>query len=72
MFEVVPLPAFKDNYVWTLRDGRHPVVVDPVSGGDVVPLPELGATFSVLDIPGHIRAHVAYYGAGMEEPVLAG
>ena len=122
MFEVVPLPAFKDNYMWTLRGPRHAVVVDPgdarpvqeflarealvlaailathhhpdhvggvaelvaarrvpvfgpkgepipelshpVSGGDTVPLPELGASFSVLDIPGHTRAHVAYYGAG--------
>jgi glyoxylase-like metal-dependent hydrolase (beta-lactamase superfamily II) len=27
-------------------------------------LPELGASFSVLDIPGHTRAHVAYYRAG--------
>ena len=27
-------------------------------------IPELGASFSVLDIPGHTRAHVAYYGAG--------
>ena len=29
-----------------------------------LPLPELGASFSVLDIPGHTRAHVAYYRAG--------
>lgn len=122
MFEVVPVNAFKDNYVWTLRDGRSAAVVDPgearpvldylrreklalvailathhhpdhvggiaellreyrvpvygprnepiatlthpVSEGDEVKIPELGASFSVLDIPGHTRAHVAYYGAG--------
>jgi hydroxyacylglutathione hydrolase len=122
MFEVVPVNAFKDNYVWTLRDARRAAVVDPgeagpvldylhreklalvailathhhpdhvggiaellreyrvpvygprnepiatlthpVSGGDEVKIPELGASFSVLDIPGHTRAHVAYYGAG--------
>ena len=122
MFEVVPVNAFKDNYVWTLRDARSAAVVDPgeagpvldylrrerlalvailathhhpdhvggiaellreyrvpvygprnepiatlthpVSGGDEVKIPELGASFSVLDIPGHTRAHVAYYGAG--------
>jgi hydroxyacylglutathione hydrolase len=122
MFEVVPVNAFKDNYVWTLRAGRSAAVVDPgearpvldylrreqlalvailathhhpdhvggiaelleeyrvpvygprnepiatlthpVSEGDEVKLPELGASFSVLDIPGHTRAHVAYYGAG--------
>jgi hydroxyacylglutathione hydrolase len=119
---VVPIPAFKDNYVWTLRDERHAAVVDPgeaapvldylarenlrlvailathhhpdhvggiaelltryrvpvfgprnepiatltqpVSEGDRVAIPELGLTFEVLDIPGHTRAHVAYYGAG--------
>jgi hydroxyacylglutathione hydrolase len=122
VMEVVPVKAFKDNYVWTLRTGSHAVVVDPgdarpvldylggeglqlaailathhhpdhvggieelvrkyrvpvfgprgepipaltqpVSEGDRVAIPELGASFSVLDIPGHTRAHVAYYGAG--------
>src|SRR5580765_6430149 len=28
-FQVVPLRAFKDNYVWTLRRGRFAAVVDP-------------------------------------------
>jgi hydroxyacylglutathione hydrolase len=120
--EVVPIKAFKDNYVWTLRNAKHAAVVDPgeaqpvfdylareklelaailathhhpdhvggiaeilrlhkvpvygprnepiatlthpVSEGDTVTLPELGISFSVLDIPGHTRAHIAYYGAG--------
>ena len=114
---VVPVSAFKDNYVWTLRNATHAAVVDPgearpvldylareklelaailathvggvaellekyripvygpknepiptltqpVSEGDTVTVPELGASFSVLDIPGHTRAHIAYYGAG--------
>jgi hydroxyacylglutathione hydrolase len=122
MLEVIPVKAFKDNYVWTLRNATHAAVVDPgeaapvldylareklalaailathhhadhvggiaellrafrvpvygprhepiatltqaVSEGDEVSIPELGATFSVLDIPGHTRAHIAYYGAG--------
>jgi len=122
MLEVVPVSAFKDNYVWTMRDATHAAVVDPgearpvldylareklelvailathhhpdhvggvaellrnyrvpvygprnepiptltqpVSEGDTVTIPELGASFSVLDIPGHTRAHIAYYGAG--------
>jgi hydroxyacylglutathione hydrolase len=122
MLEIVPLPAFEDNYIWMLRAGGHAAVVDPgdaapvkaylareglalaailathhhpdhtggiaelaaggpvavygpkgepipaltraVRGGDTVSIPEFGARFSVLDIPGHTRAHVAYYGAG--------
>jgi hydroxyacylglutathione hydrolase len=122
MFDVLPLRAFRDNYIWTLRRdasvvvvdpgdaapvldylgregatlvailathhhpdhvggiaelrSRHPTVrvygprdepiatlTDPVGGGDVVSLPEIDARFEVLDIPGHTRAHVAYYGA---------
>jgi len=120
--EIVPLKAFKDNYVWTLRSATHAAVVDPgearpvldylaaenlklaailathhhpdhvggitelvqrarvpvfgprnepipmltepVGEGDRVGIPELGVSFSVFDIPGHTRAHVAYYGAG--------
>jgi hydroxyacylglutathione hydrolase len=123
MIEVIPLRAFKDNYVWTLRDAgvaavvdpgeaqpvlgylasenlrlvailathhhqdhvggiaellqRHPVPVygprgepittltHPVGGGDRVVLKELDVSFEVLDIPGHTRAHIAYYGANM-------
>ena len=26
---VRPIPAFKDNYIWMLSDGKHAVVVDP-------------------------------------------
>ena len=29
MLEVVPVRAFKDNYVWTLRNATHAAVVDP-------------------------------------------
>lgn len=122
-FQVIPLRAFKDNYVWTMRNDRVAAVVDPgeakpvldylaaekldlvailathhhqdhvggieelcrgrsvpvygprgepissltrpVGGGDSVAVPELGLSFEVLDIPGHTRAHIAYYGANM-------
>ena len=122
MLEIVPLPAFRDNYIWTLRDGGKAAVVDPgeaapvkaylakekltlvailathhhpdhvggiseliaarkvpvfgprgepipelthpVGQGDRADIEALGASFDVLDIPGHTRAHVAYYGLG--------
>ena len=35
MLNIVPIPAFQDNYIWTLHDGQHAVVVDP---GDAAPV----------------------------------
>ena len=29
MFEIIRIPAFKDNYIWLLRKGASAVVVDP-------------------------------------------
>jgi hydroxyacylglutathione hydrolase len=120
---VEPIPAFRDNYIWALTDGRFAAVVDPgdeapvlaylaqhglrlsailathhhadhvggVAGllrrhpvpvfgprgeeiptvthalaeGDDIELPELRARFRVIDIPGHTRGHIAYYGANI-------
>ncbi|MGH8766365.1 MAG: hydroxyacylglutathione hydrolase [Burkholderiales bacterium] len=122
MLDIVPLPAFRDNYIWTLRAGGKAAVVDPgeaapvkaylakeklslvailathhhpdhvggiaelvaahkvpvfgprgepipelthpVGQGDKVEIPALDASFDVFVIPGHTRAHVAYYGLG--------
>lgn len=119
--QVVPISAFKDNYIWSLTDGRRAAIVDPgdaepvldylareglelaailathhhadhvggvaelrrgrdipvygpknepistlthpVAGGDRVAIPALGAAFEVIDVPGHTRAHIAYYGS---------
>ena len=119
--DVVALPAFKDNYIWLLRQSGHAVVVDPgdagpvlralrdngdtlaavllthhhddhaggvielishypvpvfgpaleaIAGvdhplrdGDRVELPLIGASFAVLEVAGHTRGHIAYYGA---------
>lgn len=121
MIQVIPLPAFRDNYIWLLRDDRSAVVVDPgdagpvfnylslhglslvailvthhhgdhvggnhellekfdvpvygprqesipglthpVAEGSTVRIPALDLDFQVLDVPGHTRGHVAYYGA---------
>jgi hydroxyacylglutathione hydrolase len=34
-YEVIPVRAFNDNYIWTVRDATHAVVVDP---GDAQPV----------------------------------
>jgi hydroxyacylglutathione hydrolase len=123
MLQVIPLPAFRDNYIWLLHDDGSAVVVDP---GDAAPvfnylslhglslvgilvthhhddhvggnqellerfdvpvygprqepipglthpveesssvgIPALGLDFRVLDVPGHTRGHVAYYGSNL-------
>jgi hydroxyacylglutathione hydrolase len=35
-YEVVALRAFADNYIWTIRDGSHAVVVDPGEAQPVI------------------------------------
>jgi len=36
-FDVIPIPAFQDNYIWALCDGRQAAVVDP---GEAPPVRE--------------------------------
>jgi hydroxyacylglutathione hydrolase len=50
--------------VYGPRNEPIPTLTQPVGGGDKVSVAALGVEFSVLDIPGHTRAHIAYYGAG--------
>jgi hydroxyacylglutathione hydrolase len=122
-YEVIPLHAFKDNYVWTIRDASHAAVVDPgdarpvldylqreklqlaavinthhhadhvggnaallergkvpvygphderipevtrrLADGERLTLPHFGLEFEVIEIPGHTRTHIAFFGAGM-------
>ena len=43
MPSIIPIPAFRDNYIWLIRDGAHAAVVDP---GDAAPV------FAYLDAEG--------------------
>lgn len=81
--EIIPLPAFRDNYIWTLRVGRHGLVVDP---GEAAPVSAwLGTHDLILDailvthhhadhvggIPALAAAHgVPVFGPG-NEPIPA-
>ena len=122
MFDIIRIPAFKDNYIWLLRKGAAAAVVDPgdaspvlevlkreglaltailithhhadhqggvasllahypaavfgpavesitalsrpLRGGETIDLPGIGVKFEVIAVPGHTRAHLAYYGSG--------
>ena len=35
MLSIIPIPAFRDNYIWLIRKGTHAAVVDP---GDAAPV----------------------------------
>lgn len=121
--QVVALRAFADNYIWTLRDATHAVVVDPgdaqpvldylereklqlaailnthhhadhvggnaallarhpapvygprderiaevsvrLADGESFTLPHFNIGMETLEIPGHTRSHVAFFGGGM-------
>ena len=121
--EVIPVAAFRDNYIWVIRAGSDCVAVDPgdaapvqafldasgctlrailnthhhddhvggnhalvarypvpvlaparesiadatvrVRGGSVVRIDPPELEFAVIDVPGHTRDHVAFYGHGM-------
>ena len=57
--QVQPLPAFEDNYIWLLHDGRAAWVVDP---GDAAPvqaaLRDLGLPLAGIFITHHHGDHV--------------
>lgn len=36
MLQIIPIPAFKDNYIWLLHNGTHAVVVDPGDANPVI------------------------------------
>lgn len=57
--QIIPLPAFRDNYIWLLRRGSHAAVVDP---GDAAPvlryLADEGLTLDAILLTHHHADHV--------------
>ena len=57
--QIVPLPAFRDNYLWLLRDGNNAVVVDPGDAGPVLDyLDREGLTLTAILTTHHHEDHV--------------
>ena len=56
--ELFPLPAFSDNYIWTLHNGQRALVVDPgESGGVLAWLDQLGLQLDTILITHHHADH---------------
>jgi hydroxyacylglutathione hydrolase len=57
--KLIPLPAFQDNYLWVLHDGRRALVVDP---GDAQPVLEClqrdGLQLDAILVTHHHADHV--------------
>jgi len=60
MNQLLALPAFTDNYVWLIHNGRQALVVDP---GDAAPVQQalsgLGLTLTDILVTHHHPDHVA-------------
>ena len=60
---LLPLPAFTDNYIWMLHDAQHAVVVDP---GDPAPVLEalqsMGLSLQAILVTHHHADHVGGVG----------
>ena len=57
--KLLPLPAFTDNYIWMLHDGRQAIVVDP---GEAAPVEQAlhrwGLTLQAILVTHHHADHV--------------
>jgi hydroxyacylglutathione hydrolase len=57
--EYVPVPAFEDNYIWVVSDGRHAAVVDPGQAAPVrAYLAKRGWRLSAILLTHHHQDHV--------------
>jgi len=58
-FQIIPIPAFNDNYIWLIHNGSQAIIVDP---GDAAPvletLNQLGLKLTTILITHHHNDHI--------------
>jgi len=56
---VLTVPAFRDNYLWLVHDGRHAAAVDPGDAGPILAaLHEHGLTLTAILLTHHHADHI--------------
>lgn len=59
MLNIIPIPAFNDNYIWLLHNGQNAVVVDPGDAAPVIAtLQQLKLQLSAILITHHHGDHI--------------
>ena len=57
--QIIPIPAFKDNYIWLVHNGKTALVIDPGEAQSVIShLKELGLNLSTILITHHHHDHI--------------
>jgi hydroxyacylglutathione hydrolase len=59
MLNIIPIPAFDDNYIWLLHNGQNAVVIDPGAAAPVIDvLTKLNLNLSAILITHHHSDHI--------------
>ena len=59
MLNIIPIPAFDDNYIWLLHNGQNAVVVDPGDAAPVIAaLQQFKLNLSAILITHHHSDHI--------------
>lgn len=59
MLNIIPIPAFQDNYIWLIENGRNATVVDPGDAAPVIAvLKERDLKLSTILITHHHSDHI--------------
>lgn len=57
--QIIPIPAFKDNYIWLAHNGSHALIVDPGDAAPVIAcLQQLNLTLTSILITHHHADHI--------------